>query len=397
MTRSLAAVVPPQPVEPGHRGPQVEGDEEERLPPVFADQDGVVPWKKFPEGRAGQDRRDRVPQPVVAVRSDQLHAGQAAGGKIPSDAVFAYLGFFSVSTLPVLLSLTLFVSVLLTLSRNYRDSEMVIWFNSGLSLTAWLGPVLKFALPLVALIAATSLFLSPWAAQMSLQFRAHISARDDVSRVDPGTFGESGDHDRVFFVDSIGSDKTTVHNVFVNSVQHQRDGVMMSRTGSTETASNGDRFLVLDDGQRYEGRPGEADYRVMTFGRYATRIQSKEQVRPAATPQDLSTVALARNPTDADLGELVWRLGVPISALILVLLAIPMSFVNPRAGRSVNLAFALLTYVVYSNLLSVSQARVTLGKLDFSFGWWLVHGVMLGLLLILFARRMQLFRLRLAR
>jgi len=152
--------------------------------------------------------------------------GEAAGGKMPSDAVIAYLGFFSLTTLPVLLSLTLFVSVLLTLSRSYRDSEMVIWFNSGLSLTAWLGPVLKFALPLLALIAATSLFLVPWAAQMSEQFRARIDARDDVSRVDPGTFGESGDRQRVFFVDSVGSDNATVKNVFVNSVQHQRDGVM---------------------------------------------------------------------------------------------------------------------------------------------------------------------------
>ncbi|HKI64186.1 MAG TPA: LPS export ABC transporter permease LptF [Burkholderiales bacterium] len=323
--------------------------------------------------------------------------GDAAGGKIPSDAVFAYLGFFSVSTLPVLLSLTLFVSVLLTLTRSYRDSEMVIWFNSGLSLTAWLGPVLKFALPLVALIAATSLFLSPWVAQIGQQFRAGLEARDDVSRVDPGTFGESGSHDRVFFVDSVGADKTTVNNVFVNSVQHQREGVMMSRTGRTETAPNGDRFLVLDDGQRYEGSPGEADYRVMRFGRYATRIKSSEGSRPAASHQDLSTLALMRNPTDANLGELVWRIGIPVAALILVLLAIPMSFVNPRAGRSVNLAFALLTYVVYSNLLSVSQARVTLGRLDFSLGWWLVHAVMVGLLLVLFARRMRLIRLRLAR
>src|SRR5579859_8022703 len=286
--------------------------------------------------------------------------GEAAGGKMPSDAVIAYLGFFSLTTLPVLLSLTLFVSVLLTLSRSYRDSEMVIWFNSGLSLTAWLGPVLKFALPLLALIAATSLFLVPWAAQMSEQFRARIDARDDVSRVDPGTFGESGDRQRVFFVDSVGSDNATVKNVFVNSVQHQRDGVMMSRAGRTETASNGDRFLVLDNGQRYEGQPGEADYRVMQFGRYATRIKAKEGSRPVASHQDLSTLALALNPTDANLGELVWRIGIPLSALILVLLAIPMSFVNPRAGRSVNLAFALLTYVVYSNLLSVSQARVTL-------------------------------------
>src|SRR6195256_4991705 len=75
--------------------------------------------------------------------------GQAAGGKIPSDAVIAFLGFFALGTLPVLLSLTMFISVLMTLTRSWRDSEMVIWFNSGLSLAAWLRPVLLFSLPLI--------------------------------------------------------------------------------------------------------------------------------------------------------------------------------------------------------------------------------------------------------
>ncbi|MGE0875092.1 MAG: LptF/LptG family permease, partial [Burkholderiales bacterium] len=92
-----------------------------------------------------------------------------------------------------------------------------------------------------------------------------------------------------------------------------------------------------------------------------------------------------------------WRVGVPISALILALLAIPMSFVNPRAGRSVNLVFALLTYMVYSNLLSVSQARVAQGRMPFSTGWWLVHGVMLLVLVLLFARQLAPLRLRLGR
>jgi hypothetical protein len=87
--------------------------------------------------------------------------GQAAGGKIPSDAVVAFLGFFSLGALPVLLSLTMFISVLLTLTRSWRDSEMVIWFGSGLSLAAWLKPVMLFAAPLIAVIAALSLFISP--------------------------------------------------------------------------------------------------------------------------------------------------------------------------------------------------------------------------------------------
>jgi len=319
--------------------------------------------------------------------------GQAAGGKIPSDAVVAFLGFSALNLLPVLLSLTLFITVLLALNRSWRDSEMVIWFNSGLSLAAWIRPVLIFAAPLVLVIAALSFFISPWAAQKSEQYRSRVDARDDISRVEPGAFGESRSRERVFFVESISGDKSLVQNVFVNSTQHRRTGVMMSERGFSEIAPNGDRFLVLRSGYRYEGTPGAADFRLMEFERYATRIQSKEGDEPAATQKSTSTLGLLENPTLANLGELQWRIGVPVSALILALLAIPMSFVNPRAGRSVNLLFALLTYMVYSNLLSVSQARVAQGRFAFSTGWWLVHAVMLVVLLVLFAQRMSLLRL----
>ena len=319
--------------------------------------------------------------------------GQAAGGKIPSDAVVAFLGFSALNLLPVLLSLTLFITVLLALNRAWRDSEMVIWFNSGLSLAAWMRPVLLFAAPLVFLIALLTLLLSPMSAQMAEQYRSRIDSRDDISRVEPGAFGESRSKGRVFFVESIAGDKTSVQNVFVNTLQHRRTGVMMSERGFTEFSPNGDRFLVLLSGRRYEGTPGAADFRLMEFDRYSTRIQTREGEEPEATHKSLSTLALIENPTRANLGELLWRIGVPVSALILALLAIPMSFVNPRAGRSVNLLFALLTYMVYSNLLSVSQAQVAQGKLAFATGWWMVHAVMLAALLLLFAQRLSLFRL----
>ena len=320
--------------------------------------------------------------------------GQAAGGKIPSDAVFAFLGFFALGALPILLSLTMFISVLLSLSRGWRDSEMVIWFNSGLSLAAWLKPVLVFALPQIMVILALSLFISPWAAQMSAQYSTRIDARDDVSRVSPGVFGETANRERVYFVESVSGEASSVQNVFVSSMHQGKTGVSMSRTGHTEIMPNGDRFLVLERGRRYDGAPGDAQHRVTEFERFAARIETREGVQPAVTHKNLSTLALAANPTDANLGELLWRIGIPISSLILVMLAIPMSFVNPRAGQSANLFFALLTYVVYSNLLSVSQARVSLGRLDFDVGWWLVHAGMAVLLVVMFAQRMQLIRLR---
>jgi len=146
---------------------------------------------------------------------------------------------------------------------------------------------------------------------------------------------------------------------------------------------------------RYEGVPGEADYRVMAFERYATRVETAVGGEVPPTHKSLSTLELLRSPNDANRGELVWRIAIPLSALILSLLAIPMSFVNPRAGRSVNMFFALLTYLVYQNLITVMQARVAQGRLDFSVGWWLVHALALLALAVLFAQRMTLLRLKL--
>src|SRR5213083_1595321 len=150
---------------------------------------------------------------AIAVTTQLIRLlGKAAGGSIPTDAVVAFLGFFALGALPVLLSLTMFISVLLTLTRGWRDSEMVIWFGSGLPLTAWLRPVMMFALPQIAVIAVLSLFISPWAAQMGEQYQSRVQARDDVSRVSPGVFGETGSKERVFFVESVSGDSNSVQN-----------------------------------------------------------------------------------------------------------------------------------------------------------------------------------------
>lgn len=313
--------------------------------------------------------------------------GQAAGGKVASEAVVALLGFGAIGYLPVLLSLALFISVLMTMSRWYRDSEMGIWLVSGLPLTAWIRPVLKFAVFPVLGIAALSLLLAPWAMRQSEFYRQKMDQREDVERVSPGAFNESGSADRVFFVEGVAGQSGLVKNVFISSVQHGRLGVMATAQGHIEAMPNGDRFLVLDHGRRYEGMAGTPEYRVMEFVRYALRIETKETRGLQDSPRTKPLADLVGDPQPAHLAELLWRLGLPIAALNLVFLAIPLSFVNPRAGRTNNLIFALLTYMVYSNLLSVSQAWVAQEKLRFEIGVWAVHIVMLLFLLALFYRR----------
>ena len=319
--------------------------------------------------------------------------GQAASGAITTTGVVALLGFTLVSYLPVLLSLTLFIAVLMTLTRSYRDSEMVVWFSCGMSLMQWIRPALTFAVPLVFTIGLLSLLLSPWAVGKAEEFRRIMDSRDDVSAVSPGVFRESRQADRVYFVEEVSGSENLVANVFVSSTQHKKTGVMVARSGFQETMGNGDRFLVLLDGRRYEGEAGTAEYKIFEFERYAMRVETSEAAVRAPTTKTTPTMALLRDRTPPNLGELSWRLGLPLSALLLSILAIPLSFVNPRAGRSMNLVLALLVYMVYSNLLSIMQASIAQGRVGFLIGAWGVHVAMLVLLFALFYRRLMVFSL----
>lgn len=311
----------------------------------------------------------------------------AAGGRIAPEAVASLLGFAALNFMPILLSLTLFVSILLTLSRVYRDSEMVVWFSCGQPLTAWIRPVLKFALPIVLAIAVLSGFLSPWANYNTAEYKQRLAARSDVSQVSPGAFRESKRGQRVFFVESVAEDASQVGNVFVASVQEGKLGVVMSDTGYQEVAPNGDKFVVLENGRRYEVEPGTPQFKVMEFERYKVRTEDGEAKPSDRSPNRLPITELVLETSKQARGELLWRIGMPVSAIILALLAIPLSYVNPRAGRSANMLIAILVYAIYSNMISVSQAWVAQGKLSFGVGVWLAHALMLVPLLLLFYKR----------
>ena len=320
--------------------------------------------------------------------------GDSVSGALAIEGVLALLGFSALNYLPVLLSLSLFLSVLLTLTRSYRDSEMVVWFCSGIGLTRWIRPVLWYALPVVGAIALLSLVLSPWALSKADEFRRRLDSRDDVSAATPGMFRESKHADRVFFIENVEAGNNRLGNIFVQSVQHGKIGTMMARRALQETAPNGDRFLVLLNGTRYEGVPGQHDFKIVEFERYAMRIEEVEAKQGQAWPKALPTLYLLQNRSSWNMAELEWRLGLPISALILALLAIPLSFVNPRTGRSLNLILALVIYMLYSNLISVTNTWVGQGKISSSMGLLGIHALMLVLLAALFYRRMTMISWR---
>lgn len=320
--------------------------------------------------------------------------GEAVSGVVAVDGVLALLGFSALNYLPVLLSISLFISILLTLSRCYRDSEMVVWFCSGIGLTRWIRPVLWYALPLVGLIALLSLVLSPWALRKAEEFKSRLESRDDVTAATPGLFRESKQSGRVYFIENVNPGSNRVGKTFVQSEQNGKIGTMAAQQGMQETLPNGDRFLVLLNGTRYEGTPGQRDYRIVEFERYAIRLDDTPDKLAEPQVRGMSTSQLWNSHTTWDISELEWRIGLPISAAILALLAIPLGYVNPRAGRSLNLILAIVLYMLYNNMISVTNTWVGQGALSAGIGLWGIHAAMLAVTALMFFRRMTLFNWR---
>jgi lipopolysaccharide export system permease protein len=316
--------------------------------------------------------------------------GRSARGEVANEAVLTLLGFGILNILPVLLSLAVFIGVILALNRAFKDSEMAIWFSSGLSLAAFVRPVLHVAVPVAAIIALLSFALIPWSAQQRDIYRKTLESRDDAIAIIPGVFAESKHGDKVYFVENYTGLGGQVKNVFIQSIEAGVRSIVVAASGRNITLPDGERYLVLEQGRRYEGVPGERAYRMGEFKAYWMRLESAEFDLGESSSKTRTTAKLLADPTPENQAEWVWRMGLPISALLLAIAAVPLSVVNPRGGRSLNLLFALLVFVIYNNFLSVNQAWVAQGEMPASLGLVAVHAVMALVIGALFyARRVM--------
>ena len=228
---------------------------------------------------------------------------------ITSKGVLALLGFTLVNYLGVLLSLTTFIAVLLTLTRSYRDSEMVVWFSSGVALTRWIRPS-RSRWPLAVVIGLLSLVLSPWAVSRSEDLRRIMDSRDDVAAIVPGVFRESSRAERVYFVEEISGSENMVAKVFVSSNQHQSSA---SWWRAAATRNRGERRPLprAPDRQALRRHTGDPRVPALRVERYAMRVEIGEARARAPTTKTMATIDLISEPSARHLAELSWRIGLP--------------------------------------------------------------------------------------
>jgi lipopolysaccharide export system permease protein len=287
--------------------------------------------------------------------------GQANKGSVNPEEIILVLTYSVLGRSPTILTIALFVAVVSTLSRMYRDSEMVIWMTSGRGVAGMLVPVFRFAWPVLLVIGVLIMWAWPWSNQQIETMRDRFEQRGDLDRVAPGQFRESAGGRRVFFIEKSDGDAQEGRNVFIaNRDLEGKESVTSARSAQIEWEEDR-QLLRLSHGQRIDQplNPSTDDLRVSEFGSYAIVINEKiAHAGPSGKLNTLPTLDLLDTSNRFYAAELSWRLGMVITAFNFVLLAVAISSSNPRVGKSGNLMFLLFAFILYHNLLNLGLGWV---------------------------------------
>jgi lipopolysaccharide export system permease protein len=325
--------------------------------------------------------------------SNQLvrYLSYAATGKIAANVVMQLLGFEIPYLLALLLPLGLYLGIMLAYGRLYADSEMPVMNASGLGIKR----LIVITSVLAVMVASVVVLLMLWVNPMIAQQKGKRMSQDNLlSTLRPGRFQVMSGGRRVIYVETMSRDHKQASNLFIAEENKKTTGdnpwvvVSAAQGYQSKYPKDLDNFIVSSDGYRYEGTPGLNAFKIIGFKKYAVRIP-QPPLNSHEEEEAVPTLKLFQDyQSAASKAELQWRFALPISVLLLALLAIPLSQVRPRQGRYSHILPAILIYIVYVNLLFIArnwvEQNIALGAL----GIWWVHGLLLALaLLLLFAQR----------
>ncbi len=323
---------------------------------------------------------------VAILVSNQLSRvlGQAAENEYGRGVVFDLIALGAIMNLSVIVPVGLLLAVILTLGRMYHDSEMAALQACGFGPTRLLVPLYCFA-GVIAVGLAWLVFVQVPRADAQVQLlRTSAIKEAQFGQLDAGRFRSFSGGDAVFYAERVDQEGV-LHNVFVQRETAGRIEVALAETATYSKASQGTHLVTLFNGRRYEGVPGQQDFRVIEFREHGIPIAAPAETGALTDPDTKPTRALLGSKAPSDIAQLQFRTSTPLMALVLTLIAVPLSRLRPRQGRYARVGYAIVVYFVYSNLLSAAKIWIEKGELPPVLGVWWVHAAALafGLYLVM--------------
>ena len=308
----------------------------------------------------------------------------AAAGVVSPELIAQILALKLAEKLPMLLPLALYLAVLISLGRLYRDSEMVAFGAGGIGLWRLSRGIFRVVAGFSLAGAVLSLFVSPSAASMRWALLEEARHEAENRMFVPGRFKEFGGGDQIIYVEAVDSESGRMSNVFVRVRKPHRQYVLVSGAAyHLVHPDNGARYMVLENGWRYAGLPGDAVFSVTRFERHAVRIETQRREALAGGRKMLATMALIDSGDPGHLAELQRRISTVVSIVVLGMLAVPLARTTPREGRYGKLFLAVVVYFIYTNAISIIENLVERGVVPELVGVWPVHAAMALVVLVL--------------
>lgn len=315
------------------------------------------------------------------------YLAQAAGGKIPKDVLLSVVGLTSLQYLMILIPFSALLAVMLTLGRLYKDQEIAAMSGCGVGGRRLYAPFLLLAVGMSLLAGAFSFQIGPWAGRQADYLLKDGRWLIQFNPFEEGRFKEVGNGRATFYTDRVEAGGEKLGLVFGELREDDGVSALTARSGRYTLAADGTRQLVLEDGWRFHGQPGQGNYDITHYDTLTSRIQLPEFVYKTEVRKIRPTSELLASRDRADRAEWHWRLAAPISVFLMILIAVPLSHLAPRQGRYGKLVVGILVYLVYSNLLTFGQTYIAKGKMPEALGLWWIHAAAAALALALIARR----------
>ncbi|MEE8305805.1 MAG: LPS export ABC transporter permease LptF [Gammaproteobacteria bacterium] len=313
----------------------------------------------------------------------------AAANRLPRDAVFLVLGLSSLQYLTILGPLGLFLGLMLALARLNSDSEMAALMACGIGPGRLMGPLLLLASIMFIGLSWIALEEGPAAVRSVAGLELRAKQELELGFLQAGRFTTPDGGDTVIYAREVGDDGR-IGDVFIQRREGDLVSVVLAAVGERQRdEQDGYQTFVLYDGQRYEGVPGQRDFRTVEFAEHGIPLVLQSADVPEPELEAIPSLTLLRSDSLELRAELHWRASAPISLFILALLAIPLSRSQPREGRFGRVAVGILVYIVYSNLLAVARVWLERGIVPEWAGLWWVHGLVLATAVWLLARQVR--------
>lgn len=322
-----------------------------------------------------------------------VYLAKAATGELPLSLVLRLVWLYTPELLSFVIPLSFYLAILFAFGRLYADSEMIVLAASGFGWRYLCRLTLIIAVSVMLGVAVLSFWLVPKIASYREKAMNQGEALAVIQSVLPGRFQSLDDGRLVFYLEDITTKDKVLKGVFIaeqpKKGEENKKGwalITAKEAKINQSSDKKDFYLILKDGYRYQGTPGFADYTIVKFNEYgrAIREEANSTLNNAAFKLK-SSKELIRSTALDDIAELQWRFSIPLSVFILALLALPLASVQPRQGRYAKFLPAILLYIVYYNLFTISKRWVSAGIIPSFVGLFWVHIVFLALALILIA------------